>query len=167
MAIPTEPPTESAPIIEVEGEALRPLDEFWLATTREAAKESTKALEEAAKQLIALTSLSQGIYFAAVSFGEVKKVLGQLDLALRAAIVLLLALPVLLWIASLLFATLVFHPEVYRTNLESPDLARETYQEMVAYKHKQLGRAHLCLTLGFVLLFVNLIIYLLLIPKAQ
>lgn len=171
MAVPTEsqtaPARGDAVLTEVAGETLTPLDEFWLATTREAAKESIKALEEAAKQLISLTTLSQGIYFAAVSFGEVKKTLDHMAGPGRWALGLLLLLPLLFWIASLAMATFVFHPEVYRTNLESPDLARATYQEVVAHKHQQLNRAHLTLMVGFVFLLINLAVYLLFVPKAN
>ena len=65
-------------IIEVQGEGLTPLDSFWLDIMRGTAKESVGALEEAAKQLIAVTTLAQAIYFAAVSFGDVKAALGTL-----------------------------------------------------------------------------------------
>lgn len=54
-------------IPEVQGEPLTPLDRFWLDTARNAAKESVGALEEAAKQLITITTLVQTIYFAVIS----------------------------------------------------------------------------------------------------
>jgi len=40
---------------------------------RSVSKESIAALEDAAKQLISITSLTQGIYFAAISFSDLKK----------------------------------------------------------------------------------------------
>jgi len=116
-------------------------------------------LEEAAKQLISATSLLQAIYFAAISFSELKEGLvveGTKDWLL----VLLFVLPIVLWLASLCFAVRVFKPETYRTNLSSPDLARSMYGEMVAYKHRQLRRAHQFLVLGFVPLAVNIVLYL-------
>lgn len=151
-------------IIEVQGEALTPLDSFWLETARSAAKESVRALEEAAKQLITVTTLAQAIYFAAVSFGDVKVALGALTQTRQWLIAITLVIPLLFWLASLTFAVRVFKPETYRTSLDSPDRAREAYEEIVTYKHRQLGRAHSMLASGFVALIVNVIFYLIFVP---
>ncbi len=75
-----------------------------------------------------------------------------------------LVIPVLIWIAALVFAILVFKPQTYSTNLRSPELAQETYQAIAAYKHTQLKRAHTLVVLGFVPLLVNVLIYLIWIP---
>ena len=144
---------------EVQGQSMTKLDRFWLETARGAAKESISALEEAAKQLIGITSLLQAIYFAAISFGELKKSLvveGVVDWLL----VFLFVLPIVLWLFSLGFAVRVFKPKTYKTNLSSPDLARQMYGEIVSYKHEQLQRAHFFLVLGFVPLVVNIVLYL-------
>jgi len=117
------------------------------------------ALEEAAKQLISITSLTQGIYFAAISFGDLKKALVIHDWQ-GWLLILLFVSPIVLWLVSLTYAVRVFSPETYKTNLQSPDLAREMLQNIVAYKHKQLRLAHKALLLGFVLLVVNIIAYL-------
>jgi hypothetical protein len=135
------------------------MDRFWLETARNVSKESISALEDAAKQLITITSLTQGIYFAAISFSDLKKALVVHDLQ-GWMLVLLFASPIILWLISLRFAILVFTPETYKTNLQSPDLAREMIQKIVAYKHSQLKLAHKALLLGFVLLVVNIIVYL-------
>ncbi len=149
---------------EIQGEPLTPLDRFWLDTARNAAKESAASLEEAAKQLIGITSLSQGIYFAAVSLSDVKKGLAQFAGQQQWLIVAALVVPLVLWIVSLWFAIRVFKPETYKTNLNSPDLAREMYYEVVAYKKKQLQRAYLALVLGFAPLVVNVVAYLVYFP---
>ena len=149
---------------EIQGGALTPLDRFWLDTARNAAKESAASLEEAAKQLIGITSLSQGIYFAAISLGDVKKGLALFSGQQQWLVVAGLVLPLLLWIVSLWFAIRVFKPETYKTNLNSPDLAREMYYEVVAYKKKQLQRAYYALVLGFVPLVVNVVAYLVYFP---
>jgi len=146
-------------IPEVQGESLLPLDRFWLETVQNATKESVRSLEEAAKQLITITSLSQGIYFAAVSFIDLKKALVQFSEAQQWGITAALLIPLLFWLASLYFAILVFKPKTYQANLNSPDLARETYQEIVAYKHKQLGSAHIALILGFIALLINIVAF--------
>lgn len=145
--------------IEVQPEPLTALDRFWLETARNAAKESVGALEEAAKQLIAIASLSQGIYFAAISFGDIKKALPQFALAWQWTITGALALPLACWLVALFFAIRVFIPQIYATNLDSPELARDTYQDIAAYKHAQLRRAHLALVLGFAPLIVNAVTF--------
>ncbi len=157
-------PTEQTEIVEVAGEALTPLDSFWLETARGAAKESVGALEEAAKQLITVTTLAQTIYFAAISFGDLKAALGLLTPARRWLVVGALVFPLVYWLASLVFAVRVFKPETYRTNLDSPDLARATYEGIVAYKHRQLIFAHRLLAIGFVPLIINIVLYLILVP---
>ena len=144
---------------EVQGRSLTKLDRFWLETTRDSAKESIGALEEAAKQLISVTSLLQAIYFAAISFGELKKSL-VVEGAVDWLLVFLFVLPIVFWLFSLGFAVRVFKPKTYKTNLSSPDLARQMYEDVVSYKHKQLGRAHIFLLLGFVPLVVNIVLYL-------
>lgn len=155
---PNPPPTPSA--------ALTALDRFWLEAAREMTKESVKALEEAAKQLITVTSFAQSVYFAAISFGDLKKALDQIGTAAQVGLIVALVLPLLFWIGSLAFAIRVFKPETYRTNLESPDAARETYLEIVAYKRRNLGQAHRWLVLGFLPLVLNILAYLLLAPIA-
>ena len=144
--------------------ALTALDRFWLDAAREMVKESVKALEEAAKQVIALAGFSQTVYFAVISFGDLKKALDQLPTGAQISLVVALTLPLLFWIGSLAFAVRVFLPETYASNLESPDAARGTYQKIVAYKRTQLGLAHRLLVLGFLPLVVNIVAYLLLAP---
>jgi hypothetical protein len=159
----SNPPNPSK-IPDVQGGAISPLDRFWLDTARNAAKESVSSLEEAAKQLIAIATLTQTIYFAAISFSDLKKALSQLVLAQQWEFVILLAIPIALWLISLWFAIRVFKPETYRTNLNSPDLAREMYFQVVAYKHKQLQRAYLALAVGFIPLLLNVVLYLIYAP---
>jgi hypothetical protein len=151
-------------IIEVQGEALTPSDSFWLDMVRGAAKESVHALEEAAKQLIAVTTVAQAIYFAAVSFGDMKAALAALTPARQWLLAIALVVPLVFWLASLAFAVLVFKPKTYRTSLDSPDHAREVYDEIVAYKHRQLVRAHRFLAAGFVPLIINVVLYLIVVP---
>ena len=151
-------------VVEVQAAQPSAMDRFWLETARSVSKESISSLEDAAKQIITITSLTQGIYFAAISFSDLKKALVVHDWQ-GWLLVLLFASPIMLWLVSLAFAVRVFSPETYKTNLQSPDLAREMLQEIVAYKHSQLKSAHKALLLGFVLLVVNIIVYLGWIPQ--
>ena len=167
---------------EVQGHFLTKLDRFWLDTAQDLTKEAISSLESAAKQLIVFTSLLQVIYFFAISFCDLKKALPIQDFQdFRFAVaslgglkewlltseearilflVLLFALPILFWLMSLEFAVLLFTPKTYQINLNSPDVARQMYTDIVIYKHKQLQRAHKALLLGFVLLVVDVFVYL-------
>lgn len=124
-----------------------------------------KALEDAAKQLIAVTTLAQGIYFAAVSFGDVKAALGGLDAGRQWLMVVALVVPLVFWLLSLAFAARVFKPETYSTSLDSPELAQRVYEKIVAYKNTQLVRAYRLLAAGFVPLIINVVLYLMFVPS--
>ncbi len=150
--------------VEVAGQAVTSDDQFWLDAVREAAKQSPAALEEAAKQLIAIAGFAQTLYFAAISFGDVKKSLDLLSTAEQRWFIAALILPLILWIASIAFAARVFTPQVYDTNLDSPEIARETCEEIARHKHRNLKRALWLLALGFIPMLANLFIYLAFIP---
>jgi p-aminobenzoyl-glutamate transporter AbgT len=104
-------------------------------------------------------TLVEGIYFAAVSFSDLHKIMAVqgTDAWLR---VLLFVSPIVLWLICLFFAVRVFTPETYKTNLSSPELAEGVYKEMVGYKHRNLKRAYWALMAGFVMMIVAVVYYL-------
>lgn len=132
------------------------LDTFWIETMRKLAQESTKSIEDAAKQLIAIISLLQTIYFAAVSFSSLKSSLNSKD----PLMVLLFLSPIALWLISLALAILVFIPKSYDTNLESPSQSASTFKEIVSFKQKVLFGSYLVLIAGFLMLLVCIFVYL-------
>ncbi|HPS92236.1 MAG TPA: hypothetical protein PKV33_08770 [Methanothrix sp.] len=141
------------------GEPVTDQDEFWLETARTSVRESVASLEEAAKQLIAAVTLVEGIYFAAISFSDLRKVMAVQgpEAWLR---ILLFVSPIVLWLICLFFAVQVFTPRSYETNLSSPQLAEQLYRELVGYKHRNLKRAYWALLAGFVPLVVSVVCYL-------
>ena len=143
------------------GEPITELDEFWLETARTAVRESIASLEGAAKQLIGAVALVEGIYFAAISFSDLRSVMAVQGTEANLRIVLFVS-PIVLWLICLFFAVRVFTPKTYKTNLSSPELAEKVYREMVGYKHRNLKRAYWALLAGFVPLVVALVYYLLL-----
>ena len=151
------PDNASAP--DAIGEPVTELDEFWLETARTAVRESVASLEEAAKQLIGAVTLVEGIYFAAISFSDLRKVMAVQGAEANLRILLFVS-PIVLWLVCLFFAVRVFTPETYKTNLSSPQLAEEFYREMVGYKHRNLKRAYWALLAGFVPLVVAVVYYL-------
>jgi hypothetical protein len=141
------------------GEYVTELDEFWLETARTAVRESVASLEEAAKQLIGAVTLVEGIYFAAISFSDLRKVMAVQGPEADFRIMLFVS-PIILWLVCLFFAVRVFTPKNYDTNLSSPQLAEQLYREMVGYKHRNLKRAYWALLAGFVPLVMAVVYYL-------
>jgi hypothetical protein len=142
-----------------EAEQVTDVDRFWLTLGQETLKESISALEGAAKQLISIVSILQGIYFAAISFSNLKQVL-VVQSAQGWLLVVVFVLPIALWLASLVFAINVFTPRLYSSNLSSPQMTQETYDKLVKAKHRELRKAHVLLVVGFVPLLVSIVAYL-------
>ena len=141
------------------GEPVTELEEFWLETARTAVRESAASLEEAAKQLIGAVTLVEGIYFAAVSWSDMKTIMAVSGWMSWLRILLFVS-PIVFWLACLVYATRVFTPETYQTNLSSPDLAEQFHRNLVKYKHKNLKRAHKTLLAGFAFMLAAVIYYL-------
>lgn len=151
--------TQGKDVPEAVSEPVTDQDHFWLEIAQGMAKESVSSLEEAAKQLITVASLLQGIYFAAISFSDLKKVLVVQDIK-GWLLVILFTGPIIPWLLSVGLAIQVFKPESYETNLRSPKLSHEVYKKVVEYKQRYLHYAHWALLAGSMLLVINIIVYL-------
>lgn len=142
---------------------------YWLKVKREAHLGSLQPLEDAAKQIVVITSLLQGIYFAAISVSDIKKVNNTANLWFDAFIVLSLVI-LGFWMASLYFATRVFIPRVYDASPADSSLSEQVKEIRIAYnktstfKYQQLKRAGLLLWLSFFPFAVNVWIYLAVLP---
>ena len=104
-------------------------------------------------------TLVEGIYFAAISFSDLRSVMAVQGTQAWLSILLFVS-PIVLWLVCLFFAVRVFTPETYKTNLSSSQLAEQLYREMVGYKHRNLLRAYWALLAGFVPLVVAVVFYL-------
>lgn len=145
---------------------------YWLRLRREAGPASLTPLEDAAKQVVVITSLLQGIYFAAISFSGVKQVGTTSNIWFNVFIFLTL-LTVIFWMTSLYFATRVFVPESYKlpeSGSESgqpeaqAEEIRRAYESISTYKHGKLTTAVQFLCFSFIPFAANVIIYLALLP---
>jgi hypothetical protein len=146
----------------VQGEIFSSLETFWLQAGKDAIKGAIDKQEEAAKQIISITSILQALYFAAISFSDLKKSLFQQnlqDIQLFALVILFIS-PIVIWLISLRFSISVLVPITRHTDLNSPYDIREMYRAAIDHKARQLRRAHLALVLGFLPLIFNMIIYL-------
>lgn len=122
-------------------------------------KESITVIEETAKQLIAVDSLLPTIYFAAISFSDLKTVLLE-NAEYRWLMILVFVIPIFIWLCSMYYAVQVFLPSRYYTDLNSPMRARNTFLMISDYKSNKLLRAHRFLVVGFFSLLINIILYL-------
>jgi hypothetical protein len=134
-------------------------DSFWLEVSKDSIKESIHSIEEAAKQLMGIAILEEGLYIVVVFLSDLRKVTAVqgTDAWLR---VLLFVSPIVIWLICLFFAVRVFTPETYKTNLSSPELAEGVYKVMVGYKHRNLKRAYWALMAGFVMMVAAVVYYL-------
>jgi len=100
---------------------------YWEKVQLEAPLAAINRSEEAAKQLITLTSVLSTIYFGIASFNEVMKQ------ALSGPFLLLFALPLPLWFGSLFFAIRVIVPRAYAVTRIQDD-----YVAISRVKHRHL-----------------------------
>jgi hypothetical protein len=138
---------------------------YWLRVKREASVGSFQPLEDAAKQIVTITSLLQAGYFAAVSVSEVKKANNAAD-PWFVVFIIFSMLTVGIWIISLFYATRVFIPKVYNASSKELDVneqvreIRIAYNKTSTYKYENLKIAVNLLRLSFIPFIMNIFIYL-------
>jgi hypothetical protein len=81
--------------IEIEAHAADIEDDFWLEIGQSFLKESPEKLEDAAKQLITLSTFAQTVYFAATRFVDLRKELSLIPSSQRWVVVTVLVMPLL------------------------------------------------------------------------
>ena len=128
---------------------------FWRENAQKIVAASIATIEDAAKQLIAVNSLLEGIYFHAIAFSDVKPVLTSGGTA-----AMYLA-PIALWLLSLVFAVLTLSPKSYTININSSRDSKERFEEIVSKKHGMLRISELFLILSFAALMLTVLHYLL------
>ena len=134
-------------------------DPFWRENARTLVAESVSTIEEMAKQLIAVNSLLEGIYFHAITFSDVKPVLAGSEWI--AGIYLA---PIVLWLLSLIFAVLTLSPKSYEINIHSSRRSKERFEQIVSKKHGMLKVSELFLIVSFIFLFLAVAHYVLVVP---
>jgi Ca2+/Na+ antiporter len=130
--------------------------EYWKQVRWDAPIKAIEKTEDTAKQLITLTSLLQGIFFAAISFSDIKNQVSGLERGL-------FILPFLFWLPSLFFAIRAFRP-LRRTIRTKPAETKEDYKAIRDSKDKQVRRAFRWLGASLVVLSGIIAWYLLVVP---
>lgn len=120
MTTPLVQPTSPDPNIE-EARA------FWRETGRELVRDSIKTIDEAARQIITVAGILEGLYFHAISFSDIRATLTDVK-------IIIFMLPLVLLTTSLFVAFIVFFPENYRINILSSTGSKETYENILRGK---------------------------------
>src|ERR1700674_5365863 len=136
---------------------------YWHKLGNEAKVESIARLEDAAKQLVALTTGLQGLYIAIFAISDLRKQVAALLPSVGGALLLLgFFLPILLWLISLYSATRVFVPQP-RPGVNFNDLDTDAWQDIQRLyeraadeKLKWLRRSHRWLILSFAVVLILL-----------
>ena len=142
-------------------------DIFWVNYLKARIANSIQILEDTAKQFITITSFSQTVYFAAISFSEVKKSLHLFPLNIRFRIVFLLVIPLIWWVCALICATLALSFKLDETNFNSPSLAEKSYKKKLRFKSTCLNIAFISLIFGYIFLILNIFFYLVCYPLSK
>lgn len=136
---------------------------YWRQVGNESAAQAITRIEEAAKQLIGLNAILQGIYFAVFAFSDLRKqVVGIHGLVPGSLLLLFFFLPILCWLISLYCATRVFVPQersgvnLNDTSVDAWQNIEATYEKTSDKKLKWLHRSHYWLIGSFAVVFVVL-----------
>ena len=129
---------------------------FWEQYYLESPIRDIEVIDSAARQLITVTALLQGLYFAAISLSDFKRYAAAWQLAL-------LLTPAVLWLLSLVFAVMTFMPIARRISRES---VRDDFVRIVHEKFRNLRLSYYGLLLSLAVLLANVLVYLLWIARA-
>lgn len=127
---------------------------FWHELGRDVVRNSIKTIEEAAKQIIAVAAILEGLYFHAIAFSDLR---GK-ELTICSLIIYIA--PIILLLVSLIAALYIFFPKQYDINIYSAELIHKAYEKILNSKIFFLRIAAISLILGILALFFTVLIYL-------
>jgi|SRR5437660_1646200 len=154
-----------------QGEIEKSAAEQWRKIQLEAPQQAIIRVEDAAKQLIALTGVLQTLYFAIYAFSDLRQQLGALHIQGWGSLIwLIFCAPIVLWLTSFFFATRVLMPREY-FSANTTDISadgwknvRQTYEKAANQKLRWLRFAHESLVLSFVAVLVVLVTIIIFLP---
>jgi len=155
-----------------ETKILEEMTQYWRTVWNEAPVQALARVEDAAKQMIVITTGLQGLYVAIFAFSNIRsQVMAVLGGVLGVLILLLFFAPVVCWLVSLFYATRVFVPRVQpdvnfnEVSTSSWQKVKDTYGRVNAEKLRSLHRSHYWLVISFVLVLIAVLV-LVLLPTA-
>lgn len=126
---------------------------FWREVGQTMVKDSIKTVDGAAKQIIGVAGILEGLYFHAIAYSDLRgAVSGD-------AMVIYLA-PIALLMFSLVAALLVFWPDRSRVNMRSSQASRMVYERTARDKLLALRASSVLLVVGVLALFAAVLAYL-------
>ncbi|MBI5634696.1 MAG: hypothetical protein HZA15_14600 [Nitrospirae bacterium] len=114
---------------------------FWREIGKSMIRESIGTIDEAAKQMLGVISLLEGLYFHAITFSDLR---GKINNDL----LIIYLLPIVLLLASLIAALIVFAPDRYRLNFTSAEASKIVYERVIRIKQVAFQVAAIFLVLG-------------------
>lgn len=161
--------TSGRPPTEEKEQRVNATAEYWRKVEDEAPVQQVVRSEDAAKQLIGLAGILQGLYLAIFAFSDLRNQISSFLPYLSALVWLLFLLPILLWLISVYSATRVLVPvarkdnNMHNVSLEHAwERTKTTYERAAQDKQKWLHRSHLALIGSFGAIFIVIIAFVLL-----
>src|SRR5690348_17278140 len=152
-----------------EEKILAEMTEHWRKVWNEAPVQAVMSIEDAAKQMIVVTTGLQGLYIAIFVFSTIRaQVMAAPGGVLGALILLLFFTPVVCWLVSLFYATRVFVPRVQpdvnfnEVSASAWQKVKDAYGRVSEEKLLWLQRSHRWLIASFVLVLIAVIVFVLL-----
>ena len=159
------PPVQGQQFDPDEEKLLEGMTEHWRKVWNEAPVQALTRVEDAAKQMIAITTGLQGLYIAIFVFSNIRvQVMATLGGVLGVLVLLLFFTPVVCWLVSLFYATRVFVPSV-RPSVNFNEVSASAWQKVKdAYgrvseeKLRWLHSSHRWLIASFVLVLIAVVV---------
>ena len=155
-----------------EEKLLEGMAEHWRKVWNEAPLQALTRVEDAAKQMIVVTTGLQGLYVAIFVFSTIRtQVVTAPGGILGVLILLLFCTPVVCWLVSLFYATRVFVPRVQpdvnfnEVSASAWQKVKNAYRRASEEKLRWLHRSHFWLIVSFVLVLISVVV-LVLLPTA-
>jgi hypothetical protein len=148
---------------------LKDMAEHWRKIWNETPVQAIARVEDAAKQVIVVTTGLQGLYLAIFAFSTIRSQVMMVPGGwIGTFILLLLCMPLVCWLISLFYATRVFVPRVYpevnlnEVSVDAWQKIKDEYGRVSEKKLDWLHRSHAWLIASFllVLLAVGLLVLL-------
>ncbi len=139
--------------------------EHWRKVWNEAPVQAITRIEDAAKQMIVVTTGLQGLYVAIFAFSNLRsQIMTTPGGVLGWVLLLLFFLPVICWLISLIFATRVFVPRIQpdvnfnEVSAGAWQKVKDAYGRTGEEKLRWLHRSHHWLIASFVLVLLAVVV---------
>jgi len=127
--------------------------DFWRENGRDIVKQSIESLDQAAKQILTVAGILEGLYFNAIAFSDLR---GQVDGWLLGVYVA----PIILLLITIFASLTVFLPETYRINMANWRDCKAKFESISKSKLFAVRSASVGLVLSILSLLSAVIAYL-------